>query len=310
MILCVTPNVAVDRTLVVPDFGRGGVFRPQKTLITAGGKGINVARAVRIMGGEPICAGFTAGHSGALVADMIAQEGLSAHWTHIDTGETRTCVILVAPDTLQTSVINEAGPVTTPAHWQQFRQDILKASEPLNTVCFCGSLPPESDLTAFGELLADLIDAGKSVWVDSSGDALKTAAQVPGVAIKINQGEAMQLAEQDLTSTAALYESITAIQQMVSAPVVVTLGARGAIMFKDKQQWFARPPMIEAASAVGSGDAFLGGLLMGIEAGRDDAQCLQMAVAAGAANAMTIGAGHFERALFDDMLQKTHVELV
>jgi fructose-1-phosphate kinase PfkB-like protein len=73
MILCLTPNPAIDRTLVVPNLTLGKVHRASETIVAAGGKGLNVARAIRLLGGESCCMGFAGGHSGHLFADL-AQE--------------------------------------------------------------------------------------------------------------------------------------------------------------------------------------------------------------------------------------------
>src|SRR5512133_2816748 len=95
MILCITPNPAIDRTLVVPKLILGNVHRAQETILAAGGKGFNVARTIRTLGGEPFCLGFAGGHTGHLLADLAQQEGLDAYWTWKDS-ETRTCTILVS----------------------------------------------------------------------------------------------------------------------------------------------------------------------------------------------------------------------
>ena len=112
MILCVTPNPAVDRTLTVPGIRLGEVSRAARALVAAGGKGLNVARVARAFGAEARCAGFLGGHSGQLVAELAEREGLCGGWTWID-GETRTCLIIVDPQGGEATVINEVGPAIT-----------------------------------------------------------------------------------------------------------------------------------------------------------------------------------------------------
>ena len=91
MILCLTPNPAVDRTLYVNPLKLGEVHRAEKVLFAAGGKGLNVARTIRTLGGDPLCMGPIGGHTGKLLADLAGQEGLSAEWTYVR-NETRTCI--------------------------------------------------------------------------------------------------------------------------------------------------------------------------------------------------------------------------
>ena len=66
MILCLTPNPATDRTLLVPNLQPGIVTRPTRTIVAAGGKGFNVARAIHLLGGQAICASMLGGHAGRL----------------------------------------------------------------------------------------------------------------------------------------------------------------------------------------------------------------------------------------------------
>src|SRR2546427_12993873 len=116
MIVCVTPNPALDHTLTVERVIAGEVMRATHSRLTAGGKGLNVARAVRTLGGDPLCTGFLGGNSGKLLAMLAKSEGLNADWTWVN-GDTRTCVILVSADGCDATVINEPGPHVTTSDW-------------------------------------------------------------------------------------------------------------------------------------------------------------------------------------------------
>ena len=293
MILCVTPNTALDKTLVVPGYGSGGVFRPQQMVAAAGGKGMNVARVVRLLGGVPRCLGFIAGHTGALVASIAAGEGLDCVWTTLEAGETRTCTILVDPALERTSVVNESGVRTTAADWMRLRDDLTACAAEARTVCFCGSLPPGSPLDAFTELLAHLASIGLAVWVDTSGAALGAAARVPGVHLKINDEEATELLNMPMGTSSEAAGAVRLLAKQQSAAAIITLGKHGAVWSDGARVWHATPPSIEAQSAVGSGDSFLAGLLVGLEAGEMPNEALRRGVAAGAANALSIGGGQF-----------------
>src|SRR5512141_1963084 len=122
MILCITPNPAIDRTLLLPKLDLGKVHRAQEVIVVAGGKGLNVARAIQTLGGQPFCMGFAGGHVGRLLADLAQEEGLSASWTWTN-AETRTCTILVSGNR-DATVINEPGQPISASDWQQLRQDV------------------------------------------------------------------------------------------------------------------------------------------------------------------------------------------
>lgn len=300
MIACVTPNAAIDRTLVVPGYAEGGVFRPIDFVVAAGGKGINVARSVHALGGEAVCAGFLGGFTGNYVADLVRTEGLKSRWTFLHLAETRTCMILVDPAASRITVVNEHGPAVDGRDWARLRADVAHLAEDASHVCFCGSLPPGTTPEIFSEVLAQLKAEGARLWVDTSGSGLRAAVQAK-VSIKINDEEASGLLGYPVESTdlAAVRVALHAIHAQTDSQVIMTLGAHGAALLSASGCWFAQAPTIEVRSAVGSGDAFLGAYLLAVEQGNPPSICLQRAAGAGAANALTVGGGRFG---YDDYL--------
>lgn len=307
MILCVTLNPAVDRTLVVRDFAKGGVFRPQDRRAVAGGKGLNVARAVHTLGGKALNAGFLGGFSGQAVEAMAREEGLQAQWTWLGNRETRTCVILVDPDTKLTSVINEPGPQVNAADWTRLRDDLLRAADSVSYVAFCGSLPPGSPLELFAGLITDLIGAGKQVWVDTSGAPLEAISRVPGVAIKINDEEASALMKHPIHDISDAVDTARQLIEQTGQSVVLTLGKKGAVFVNDREAWHAVPPNVTIQSGVGSGDSFLAGLLAAFSSGEPASIALAHATAAGTANALSIGGGSFTKSEFEHILEQVQI---
>lgn len=307
MILCVTPNAAVDRTLVVPGYTANGVFRPQQALAAAGGKGINVARAVRVLGADPLCGGFLAGHTGRFIADRLHQEGLQSCWTMLETGESRTCIIVVDPDTGDNLVINEAGMQVDAEDWRRLAADVLAAAESVSAVCISGSVPPGSPPEALVSLLQKLVRTGKPVWVDTSGTPLEAAVNVPGIHLKINDEEAAALLNRPITNPVEAAQAGTDLQARLEGMVVVTLGAKGAVLVGEGGAWWATPPDVQATSAVGSGDSFLAGMVVGLESGARLPDALVCGVAAGTANALTVGGASFDLATFERLLSQVQV---
>ena len=124
MILCISPNPALDRTLVVDNLAAGGVHRAAQTLLVADGKGLNVARAARAFGELSTCAGFLGGSTGKQVAALAALEGIATLWTEIE-GETRTDVIIVDSSSGDSTVINEPGPTVTARDWERLHTTVM-----------------------------------------------------------------------------------------------------------------------------------------------------------------------------------------
>jgi len=303
MILCLTPNPAIDRTIYVDSLTPGEVHRAEKTLAAAGGKGLNVARTILALGGAPLCMGLVGGQVGNLLAELAEREGLSAHWTRTK-NQTRTCIILVERGR-DATVVNERGAEVSADECQTFLRDVWMQGKRAQLVCVSGSLPPGFSLDDFSSMLQGLVAQGKSVWVDTSGAALKIALDVRGLNIKVN---AKELGETLGFEISNMEQAANAGRQLLRrgiSSIAVTLGKDGAILVVDSGVWFARPPTIEVVSSVGSGDAFLGGLAFALEQGHPPKVALQYGVAAGAANALHFEGGVVKQREFEVLCDKT-----
>jgi tagatose 6-phosphate kinase len=305
-IVCVTPNVSVDRTLVVPALVPSSVLRTDRTLAVAGGKGLNVARSLRVLGHRPLTVGMIGGHTGGQVAALAREEGLDARWTEIR-GETRTCVIIVSQESGTATVINEAGPTVSPGEWSAFERAVVQEAAQARAVCLCGSLPPGIPAERYGSLVARLRAERTCVFVDAHGDALASAVAARPTAVKINAEEATALLGRKI---ATLDDTVTAAAELGGAgvpQVVITLGRTGAGLAHSGGVFYAEAPKVDTVSAVGSGDAFLAAYVAAQVEGADPVVALRRGVAAGAANAQTAWGGTFDRGSYDAALERVTV---
>jgi 1-phosphofructokinase family hexose kinase len=308
MILCLTPNPAIDRTMYLDSLCLGEVHRAQKTLTAAGGKGLNVARAICTLGGGPLCMGFLGGHAGNLLADLAQHERLSAHWTWMK-NETRTCVILVQPDQ-DATVINDPGATVDLDECRSLIGDVWQKSTEASLVCVSGSLPTGFPLEQFGSMLAGLVARKKNVWVDTSGQALKTALGVQGINIKVNAAELGEALGLEVSSAEQAANTARELCKSGMEQTVVTLGRDGAVLVSATGGWIGQPPEIKVVSSVGSGDAFLGGLALAFAKGLAPDVALRHAVAAGAANALHVGGGIFSLAEFEMLYENLAISIL
>jgi tagatose 6-phosphate kinase len=308
MILTVTPNTALDRIETLPSLQPGQVLRSTALTLSPGGKGVNVARAIQNLGGEVFCAGFLGGHTGRQHAQLVNHENLSATWTWIDS-ETRAAIVILDEKTGEMTVINEEGPTVTVSDWERLQADVLKMAEKADAVCLSGSLPLGLEADCYGELLRALIRVRRRVWVDSSGPALRAAVQSRPAVVKINGLEAADLLGwRDIPDISTALQAAQTIQQSGLSQVVLTLGKLGAVLASDAGAWFAHPPEIKVVCPIGSGDAFLGGLVLSWLNQDPDPDALRRAVAAGSANALMVGGGKFSRLEFEQILTNTTVK--
>jgi 1-phosphofructokinase family hexose kinase len=306
MILCITPNPAIDRTLMIPSLVLGGVHRAQRTIVAAGGKGLNVARTIHTLGGEPLCMGFAGGYNGRLLADLAQNEGLHSYWTWTE-AETRTCTILVAQNG-DATVINEPGMPASASDWKRLQGDVRSHLSSAGLVCISGSLPLASSADDFQSLLNILVDAGKQVWVDTSGSALRIALTHQGIYPKVNGTEIGEILGFDVKDFDSGKRALTVLQEQGLTAAVITLGSLGALLATKEGRWQAGCPPVRVVSSVGSGDAFLGGLASALDAGRSTPEALIHAIAAGTANALSPGGGQFTLQDFADLRKQVQIE--
>lgn len=305
MIICITPNPAIDRTIIVPSLVLGSVHRAERSIVAAGGKGLNVARAIRTLGGEALCMGFAGGHAGRLLADLAQNEGLNFSWTWMNS-ETRTCTILVTQNG-DATVINEPGMAVSKSDWKRLQRDVRKHISSVNLVCVSGSLPPGSTNDMRG-LLSMLVDRGKQVWVDTSGTALDAALTVPGICIKVNGDEISEPLGFEVKNAQSAKRALMMFGERGMTTCIITLGAAGALLATKEGRWHAQGPGVRVVSTVGSGDSFLGGLLSALDAGRDWPEALRDAVAAGTANVLSAGGGQFAFQEFQDIRKQVQIQ--
>lgn len=307
MIVTITPNPAIDRTLTMPRLEVGGIHRATRSLIAAGGKGLNVARAIRQVGGYGLAMGLVGGHSGRWLAQLAAREGIPTAWTWI-AGESRTCTMVVSEGN-DATVFNENGPTVTAAEWETLIADVLTQTPPDAVIALCGSLPPGVPSSAPADLIMTVQATGRRVWVDGSGNALRTALTAMPYGIKINRHEAAETTQMPVTTPADALQVAIALRERGISQVVITLGAEGAILVNPQGVYHALPPTVEIVSTVGSGDAFLGGLLLALERGNAPVVALRHAVATGTANAMRVGGGMVDLEGIGQLLEQVSVTL-
>jgi 1-phosphofructokinase family hexose kinase len=284
----------------------GSVHRAEQIVVAAGGKGLNVARAIRTLGGESLCMGFAGGHAGRLLADLAQDVGLNFSWTWTNS-ETRTCIILVSQNG-DATVINEAGIPVSQSDWKRLQRDVRKHISSVGLVCICGSLPPNSSADDLRGLLRMLVDPGRQVWVDTSGTALDAVLAYPGICIKVNVHEIGESLGFEVKDVASAKRALMMLSERGMTACVITLGAAGALLATNKGRWHAQAPRVRVVSMVGSGDSFLGGLLSALDGGKDWPDALHDAVAAGTANVSSAGGGQFSLQEFKEIWEKIHIQ--
>lgn len=298
MILTVTVNAAVDKTLTVANLQLGHRHRAQQGLVMAGGKGVNVARSLKRLGEPVIATGLAGGRAGTQITESLANEGILNDFVRI-AGESRTSTVVVDPTSGVQTEINEYGPEVTDAELQVLWEKLRYLSGAVTTVVFAGSLPRKVAKEFYAEVARDMHKRKLRTVVDADGEPLRLALAAEPTVVSPNQREAEALVGHEFQTDEDFQHGLHQIAGMGAANVLITLKTGCYALLRagrNREQLFrAWIPRVEAVSAVGSGDALLAGFLSAWQAERPAPECLRMALACGAANTQTVGAGVFEQ---------------
>lgn len=290
MIVAWTPNLSLDRTMTLDrSLVPGQLHRVTGLTVAAGGKGVNLTRAVQAFGGESCVAGVVGGFNGQHFRALLEAEGLSGVLEDGE-GETRECQALLSGENHPTE-INEAGPPYQPEAVAR-----LLSRLPDGQVVVCGSLAPETPVAAFAEMLREL----KTPVVDSSGVGLAAAIEAGARLIKPNEHEL-----EGLTGSGSL-DSARELYSRSGVQILLTRGERGAA-FIGEEVWEVEAPQIEVKNPVGSGDTFLGTFLYARQGSQFIPDALRLAVAAGSANAMLGGPLKFRAEVARELVAQTRL---
>jgi 1-phosphofructokinase len=290
MLLSLTPNPAIDRTLIVPGFRAAEVTRVAEMHDVAGGKGLNVVRVARTLGVPVRACAPLGGASGRRIAALAEAEGFDGRWSWLEGGESRTCLIVLDPAVPDTLVINERGPQITADDWERLAALVRAEAAGATAVAVSGSLPPGATVEQLMALLRGLATS-VPVLLDTSGPALAAALDLPLALLKVNAHELGDALGAAITTPAAACDAAARVYACGPRAVIVTLGSDGAVAVGAGGAWWARSPDLPLISPLGSGDALLAGVAAAMLEQRPLEEALVMGVACGAANTLTIGGG-------------------
>ncbi|MDB4895824.1 MAG: fructose-phosphate kinase [Firmicutes bacterium] len=288
MITAVSLNPAIDRTMTVPGFTAGATNRAASSRTDPGGKGINVARVVKRLGGPVQVLGFLGASNGALHTNHLAGLAIPAQFISVP-GDTRVNIKVIEPGSHQLTEINDAGFAVSAAHLAT----LITQAETLLTgtavLVLAGSLPAGVPADIYGELIAAANRAGVPAILDADGEALARALPARPALIKPNRAEAERLLGRHLETRADLVQAAQDLLAGGARTVVISSGGEGAMLASAAGAWWATPPAINPGSTVGAGDSMVAGLALALARGMAPDQALRLATAAGSATASLAG---------------------
>ena len=296
MIVTVTLNAALDRTLTVPNFQRGQRHRASGGLTLAGGKGINVARALKRLGVPVIATGLAGGNTGTRIVEELTSEAILNDFVRI-ADESRTSTAVVDPTATSYTEINEWGPHVEPEELEILREKLRYHTSGAEAVVFAGSLPRAVDDDFYAEVIRDLARRRVDAVLDSEGEPLRLGTGAEPAFVSPNQREAESLVDQEFHEEQDFIVALDSIAELGARNVLITQEAGCfALLREDREvkRYRCVAPRLDPVSTVGSGDSLLAGFLAARHAGKPLEDALRAAVGTGAASTLEVGAGRFD----------------
>jgi 1-phosphofructokinase/tagatose 6-phosphate kinase len=282
MIITVTLNPGLDRTLEVPSFTPGRRHRSVDQRAIPGGKGVNVARALMQLGQPVIATGIIGGATGTRIVEALTDESIVNAFVRIRE-ESRTNMAVLDPTTGIHTEINERGPSVTEQELALFEQKLLYLARGASICVFAGSLPRGLEP-----------DTYVLTVVDTDGEPLKLAVRAEADVVSPNELEAEELAGHEFGGIDDRASAVVEIARQGPAESIMTVpdGCYGYVREEGGHALYrVTIEPLEAQSPIGSGDAFLAGYVAARYQGREPVECLRFGVACGAESTQHVGAG-------------------
>ncbi|HIS30406.1 MAG TPA: 1-phosphofructokinase [Candidatus Limivivens intestinipullorum] len=306
MITTITLNVAVDKAYTVERMEKGTVMRVKTCSNTAGGKGLNVAKVVKLCGEEVTAAGFVGGHAGEYVVDMLNAQGVPNRFIHTK-GETRSCINVLAADGSSTEFLEPGEPVE-PEDVDRFLAEYHRLVRESSVLTISGSMQKGIPENMYQRLISQAKEAGKAVILDTSGTLLENGIKALPTMIKPNDEEIEMLLGTPAKDREQLILGARRLHELGIPMVVVSLGGDGALLVTREGVFHGCPPKIQTVNTVGCGDSMTAAFAVGLKRGYETPKMLRYAVAVSAANALTMQTGSFRKEDMERILPQVTVK--
>jgi len=310
MIITVTLNAALDKTLEVPNFTPGRRHRTVDQTTMPGGKGVNIARAIKRLGQPVIAAGLVGGATGTRIVEALVQESILSALVHIGE-ESRTNTAVIDPTTGLQTEVNERGPEVSPRELELFRDKLLYIAQGASMCVFAGSLPRGVEPGVYGDLVSEVRRLGVTTVLDTDGEPLRLGVRAQPDVVSPNELEAEELVGHEFNDDADRAEAVVEMTRLGAREAIMTVpdGCFASVLDNGAPSpWRVSVEEQEARSTIGAGDAFLAGYIAARYGGSSAVESLRFAVACGAESTQHFGAGVIDPGRVERLVSEVHAE--
>ncbi len=309
MIVTVTMNPAIDKTIEIEALLPGGLNRIQKVEYDAGGKGINVSKTIHELGGSRIAVGFLGGNAGKTIESVLNEWGINNDFIWVR-GETRTNTKVYEKSGALTE-LNEPGPQISKEQQEELVKKLEGYANEETLFVLAGSIPNGVDKQIYSEIIPRVHAKGAKVLLDADGELFRNALKEKPDIIKPNRVELEEYFGFDYrVSMEELLEAARKLQAQGIETVAVSMGKSGAMMVREGYEVKCPALSVKAHSTVGAGDAMVAALAYAWENKLGNEETVRLCMAASAGAVTTIGTKPPTRALVDELLEQVVIEQI
>ena len=307
MIITVTLNPAIDKTAHVEKMVPNGLNRLNNIILDVGGKGINVSKAIKELGGKSICTGFVAGSNGKWIEDKLDSLGLDYKFRHVE-GNTRINLKVLDRD-MNLTELNDAGDEIRENDLRYLKEDLLEMVNSDDIVVLAGSVPSGVPVTIYQELITMFKKKGAKVILDADSELFTHGIEAIPTLIKPNKYELCKYfnLSEDVNDVELVSHAKKLLYKGIET-IVISLGSKGAIFITNEETAYVKGLNIIAHSAVGAGDSMVGALAYGISEELELIPLIKLAVATSAGAVMTKGTKAPNRSVVEMLMKEVEID--
>lgn len=309
MIVTVTMNPAIDKTVEISALIPGGLNRIRKVEYDAGGKGINVSKTICELGGESIATGFLGGNAGNTIANVLENCRIKGDFIWVD-GETRTNT-KVFEESGAVTELNEPGPAISADQVEELLRKLEAYATEKTLFILAGSIPSGVDKHIYAEITKRVHEKGATVLLDADGELFRNSLEERPDIIKPNRVELEEYAGFDYrASEEELLGLADGLLEKGIGTVAISMGKGGAMLVRDGYKVKCPALSVKAHSTVGAGDAMVAALAYAWDQGLDNDETVRLCMAASAGAVTTIGTKPPARELVDTLMEQVVIEKI
>lgn len=288
MITTITFNPAIDKTMIIDNLRVGRVNRESGLRIDAAGKGINVSKVIRKLGGRSVAMGLLAGNAGEFIKDELDRIEIENDFLIIE-GQTRTNVKVVDGINNLVTDINENGPFVSKDDLKIFEGKVIEKLSQDSIAIFSGSVPRNVDKEVYKRLISGAKAKGAKTILDADGELLIEGLKAGPYLVKPNIHELEKIFSKNIESIEDIIKYGEKLLEYGVEHVVVSRGGDGAVFISKDQIAIVEGLKVEVKSTVGAGDSMVAAIALAIDKDYNFEDTIRLAVASSAASVMKEG---------------------